>query len=113
MIPTTLGNIIGGGLFVGVAYWYLYLTGEGDVEVDFNTGGIGLAMEAGGPMGRTSQNDKNVIEGQDPIEEKVSHLPHSGGNMTSGISRELSADKYAKRKGVESNERENGSDDTV
>lgn len=24
MIPVTLGNIIGGSLFVGVAYWYLY-----------------------------------------------------------------------------------------
>jgi formate/nitrite transporter len=28
MIPAALGNIIGGGLFVGVLYWYLYLTGD-------------------------------------------------------------------------------------
>lgn len=25
MIPALLGNIVGGGVFVGVVYWYLYL----------------------------------------------------------------------------------------
>ncbi|AGF58548.1 formate/nitrite transporter [Clostridium saccharoperbutylacetonicum] len=25
LIPVTLGNIIGGGIFVGVAYWYVYI----------------------------------------------------------------------------------------
>jgi formate/nitrite transporter FocA (FNT family) len=24
LIPVTLGNIVGGGLFVGMAYWYSY-----------------------------------------------------------------------------------------
>ncbi|KAF2673237.1 Formate/nitrite transporter, partial [Microthyrium microscopicum] len=28
MIPALLGNIVGGGLFVGTAYWYLYICGE-------------------------------------------------------------------------------------
>ncbi|KAF2771209.1 formate/nitrate family transporter [Teratosphaeria nubilosa] len=28
MVPALIGNIIGGGLFVGVVYWYLYLTGD-------------------------------------------------------------------------------------
>ncbi|THY23811.1 Formate/nitrite transporter [Aureobasidium pullulans] len=28
MIPALLGNIVGGGLFVGVVYWYLYLAGN-------------------------------------------------------------------------------------
>ncbi|GAB7343063.1 hypothetical protein MBLNU457_1149t1 [Dothideomycetes sp. NU457] len=28
MIPSLIGNIIGGGLFVGVMYWYLFLTGD-------------------------------------------------------------------------------------
>lgn len=27
MIASVCGNIIGGGLFVGAMYWYLYLTG--------------------------------------------------------------------------------------
>ncbi|KAK4575222.1 hypothetical protein LTR86_001074 [Recurvomyces mirabilis] len=30
MIPALLGNIVGGGLFVGVVYWYLYLSGDSD-----------------------------------------------------------------------------------
>jgi hypothetical protein len=30
MVPAGLGNIFGGGLFVGVLYWYIYLTGEGE-----------------------------------------------------------------------------------
>lgn len=29
MIPALIGNTIGGALFVGAVYWYLYLTGEG------------------------------------------------------------------------------------
>ncbi|KAF2771084.1 Formate/nitrite transporter [Teratosphaeria nubilosa] len=33
LIPTLLGNMLGGGLFVGAVYWYLYLTGEGGVEL--------------------------------------------------------------------------------
>lgn len=35
MIPSVLGNIVGGGLFVGVLYWYLYLAGN-DVEIHFD-----------------------------------------------------------------------------
>jgi len=110
LIPTVIGNMIGGGMFVGAAYWYLYLTGEGSIDIDFNVGSLESAMEAGGPMGgkRQLQNiggqtavengamsNGMVIEGQEPPE-----LPHSGGNMRSGISKELSADSYAKRKGT-------------
>lgn len=28
IIPTVLGNIVGGGLFVGTYFWYLYLQGN-------------------------------------------------------------------------------------
>jgi formate/nitrite transporter len=34
MIPALLGNIVGGGLFVGVVYWYLYLSGKDTVVID-------------------------------------------------------------------------------
>lgn len=35
MIPALLGNIVGGGVFVAAAYWYLYITGtDGPVVVD-------------------------------------------------------------------------------
>lgn len=29
MIPALLGNLVGGGVFVAVVYWYLYLVGNG------------------------------------------------------------------------------------
>ena len=28
LLPVTIGNIIGGGVFIGLAYWYLYLRKE-------------------------------------------------------------------------------------
>ncbi|KAF2161561.1 hypothetical protein M409DRAFT_27957 [Zasmidium cellare ATCC 36951] len=34
MIPALIGNIIGGGVFVGVVYWYLHMTNEPPVAVD-------------------------------------------------------------------------------
>lgn len=102
LIPTTIGNIIGGGLFVGAAYWYLYMTGEGAVEVDFNLDSLDTAMEVGGPMGRISRkkgsdhNNGAVIEGKDPIltPQQSINLPHSGSQMTSALGKELSGEKY-------------------
>ena len=34
MIPAALGNILGGSLFCGVYYWYMYLAWDGPVKVD-------------------------------------------------------------------------------
>ncbi|KAK4496493.1 hypothetical protein PRZ48_012473 [Zasmidium cellare] len=34
VVATLIGNIIGGGLFVGAAYWYLHLTNEPPVPID-------------------------------------------------------------------------------
>lgn len=135
MIPTALGNMIGGGLFVGGMYWYLYLTGEGDVDVSFDMGGLASAMEAGGPMQHVnSWKDSNrdpaqplVINGVDAMqhgqqdsakEEKIAsptqggkvstqhHLPHSAGTMHSGIGRELGDEKVMKRKGEDESSQE-------
>jgi hypothetical protein len=36
MIPSFLGNAVGGGLFSGVVYWYLFLAGT-EVEIHFDT----------------------------------------------------------------------------
>lgn len=122
LIPTTLGNMIGGGLFVGAIYWYLYLTGEGNVDVSFDLGGLASAMEAGGPMGRDKTIDRaNVIngvpsrgaEGEDVRIASPGmgghmvgdHLPHSGTMMHSSVGKELRADKYAKRKGSDESEK--------
>lgn len=100
LIPTALGNMIGGGLFVGAIYWYLYLTGEDNVEVSFDMGGLASAMEAGGPMGRTrtwsarhaaaaASQQPQVIEGIDSRgqqnysseEEKIAS-PGLGGHVS-------------------------------
>lgn len=92
MIPTALGNIVGGGLFVGTAYWYLYLTGAGAVAIEFDTGTIRTAVEAGaGPR---------VITGQDPDAMENGHLvgrasprsqdSASTGHLMSAIGKELS-----------------------
>ncbi|KAL6709266.1 hypothetical protein ACN47E_001673 [Coniothyrium glycines] len=34
IIPALLGNIIGGGFFVGCLYWYLHLQGQSDIAID-------------------------------------------------------------------------------
>lgn len=44
IIPAFLGNVVGGGLFVGVLYWYLHLQGEDAVLVD------GVAFQGGHPI---------------------------------------------------------------
>ena len=115
MIPTALGNIVGGGLFVGAAYWYLYLTGVGPDEIKFDLGGLDSAMEAGGPMGRShrksvpdtgsgsgsSSNKEEVLDGREPEVGDPNHVhsvPSSGLHMGSGLGRELNAELYAKPK---------------
>ncbi|KAL8639336.1 MAG: hypothetical protein Q9228_003628 [Teloschistes exilis] len=98
LIPTLLGNIVGGGVFVGAIYWYLYLMGTGAVEVDFNTsGGLGNAAE-----GRTQVIDvvKQQQEGGVSSGEMLNpqQLPHSGSGMRSGVAEELDAKLYATSK---------------
>jgi hypothetical protein len=90
-LSTALGNIVGGGLFVGTVYWYLYLTGEMAVQINFDLGSIATAMEAGGPMrperkarhesaaGRGSESE-TVIDGQDP------HASQSNGTSSGYMS---------------------------
>lgn len=58
MIPALLGNTIGGGLFVGIMYWYLYMTGDEAVAPDFDkanslhgTGASATSDEMAGPTG--------------------------------------------------------------
>ena len=112
MIPTTLGNVIGGGLFVGGIYWYLYLTGEGSDNITFNIGGLDSAMEVGGPMGLShprsvpdpakKEKEGQMMNGKEPEQghpDHITSLPSSDQTMTSGLGRELTAEKYTSRKG--------------
>lgn len=34
VIPALLGNIVGGGFFVGTLYWYLHLEGQNEIAID-------------------------------------------------------------------------------
>ena len=114
MIPTALGNTLGGGLFVGGMYWYLYLTGPGSGDIKFDLGGLDSAMEGGGPIrpsirksdpnSQSSQEEKDgrITEGKGPGEGHPNHvgsLPSSDQQMASGLGRELSAEIYTHRKG--------------
>ncbi|KAI9723555.1 MAG: hypothetical protein M1828_004151 [Chrysothrix sp. TS-e1954] len=92
MVASTLGNIVGGGLFVGAMYWYLYLSGEAGVAVGFNIGAEETAIEGGaGPL-RISGRDPDAMNGA-----ATPGAGSSGGQLMSGIGRDLSDDSmYAK-----------------
>ena len=104
-------------MFVGGMYWYLYLTGEGSDSITFNIEGLDSAMEVGGPVGPPRQ--RSVSDSMRGNEEKgtkmmnaneprqchpnhVASLPSSDQAMTSGLGRELTAEKYTSRRGVTS-----------
>lgn len=99
LIPTLLGNIVGGGLFVAVPYWYLYLHGQ-ETPIDFNVGAVSTAEQSGGGLGSSPSripNVHHVIHGREIDDHHpANQLPHSGAVMTSGISSELSGEKYGK-----------------
>lgn len=63
-IPALLGNIVGGVLMVGTAYWYLNLTGGPEVSIDgveFGTAPQRLTGESPGtstPVHRRSSEEK-------------------------------------------------------
>lgn len=97
MIPTTIGNMIGGSVMVALPYWYLYLTGEGSAEVDFNVGPVQSAIrEIGGPV-RREEGNGHVLKGREiDTEHPAALLPHSGAGMASAVSRELDQEKYGK-----------------
>ncbi|KAF2083751.1 hypothetical protein K490DRAFT_60208 [Saccharata proteae CBS 121410] len=111
MIPTALGNLVGGGLFVATAYWYLYLTGEVGVAVSFDIGSLSTAEQKDRQRLRNSQEQQygGVVEGIDPNETseksppstsqaaRPDTLPHSGSPLMSGLAKELGdGTKYTK-----------------
>jgi hypothetical protein len=76
MIPSALGNIVGGGLFVGGVYWYLCLAGN-EVEIHFDE----------------NVQDHAVFEQGVPIDGRV---PDSAGNARSGVAKELNGSQFKK-----------------
>ena len=56
MIPVTIGNIIGGSLFVGVTYWYLFSAKKADKDATAESGTASL--QKNGPA--VKQNERMV-----------------------------------------------------
>jgi hypothetical protein len=88
MIPSLIGNIIGGGVFTGVLYWYLYLAGT-EVPIHFDTAPLDVAdYERGGSL----QNVITATSGATGCvqETKTRHIvPDSGNGAVSGIAKDL------------------------
>jgi len=102
MIPSFLGNAIGGGLFTGVVYWYLFLAGT-EVEIHFDTMPTDTAVyEQGGPLERTiTATGAGTGYGRETNggETKTPHdttIPDSGNRGISGIAREFHAKHFKK-----------------
>jgi hypothetical protein len=75
MISSAIGNIIGGGLFVGGVYWYLYLEGT-EVEIHFDNAGVDNAVyEQGGPIGDA-------------------RVPDAAGTAQSGLAKDLHGSQF-------------------
>jgi hypothetical protein len=105
MIPSFLGNFIGGGLFTGVVYWYLYLAGEEDVPIHFDAD-IGAqhtaVFEQGGPVSRTVTGAGGVVEmngyGHGHGEKHMNGIPDSGNMARSGIASDYHGAQFKREK---------------
>lgn len=69
LIPTLLGNWIGGGIFVGVVYWYIYLYDEApatfDTTAKIDTGNVSQSTTA--PGRHPSQETETATNRQGPV----------------------------------------------
>ena len=90
MIPSFLGNAIGGGLFTGVVYWYLFLAGS-EVELYFDTMAADTAVyEQGGPLEREITSTGAGTANRDEVKAHHNHaVPDSGNRGVSGLAKEL------------------------
>lgn len=94
MIPAALGNIVGGGLFVGVMYWYLFLAGN-DVEIHFDHSPYDIAVYEQGGLGSRNPSVATAV-------------PDSAGNAQSGLAKDLHAGLFKKERDSD-NPNSNGS----
>lgn len=101
MIPSLLGNIVGGGLFTGVLYWYLFLAGT-EVEIHFDTMPLDTAVyEQGGPLqhqitGTGAGTGYQNVHGPEVKEGHSHSIPHSGNGGVSGLAKEFHAKHFNK-----------------
>ncbi|KAI0475574.1 Formate/nitrite transporter [Xylariaceae sp. FL0804] len=99
LIPSLIGNIVGGVLFMSLPYWYFYLSGSEGVHIHFDLNPIKTAMEVGGPMENHHRGPSTVTHASS---ERNDQLPDSKSDAQSGLAEELSAEKYGKYKPLNS-----------
>jgi len=100
MIPSFLGNVIGGGLFTGAIYWYLFLEGD-DVEIHFDTMPMDTAVyEQGGPLQHEiTATGAGTAYGNEAKTTRNGHtMPDSGNSGVSGLAKELHGKMFKKDK---------------
>lgn len=62
MIPVCLGNIVGGGLFVGVAHWYMFLYRGGTEGTSVGAPGfLSRVLTGQKTTGSSSRSSDNAI----------------------------------------------------
>ncbi|RFU30799.1 hypothetical protein B7463_g5518, partial [Scytalidium lignicola] len=95
MIPSGLGNIVGGGLFTGALYWYLFLWNE---EVSIHFDNLPIETTEFGAAPGTSQMKSGNATGYEISEGKVTHrtIPDSGNMARSGIAKDYHIDHFKK-----------------
>ncbi|TAQ83136.1 hypothetical protein B7494_g8539 [Chlorociboria aeruginascens] len=97
MIPSLIGNFIGGGLFTGVIYWYLYLAGT-DVPIHFDGIPMDTAVyEQGGPVEHTvTATGAGTGYGHESKNAAQHPVPDSGNHAISGLAKDLHATIFRK-----------------
>jgi len=96
MIPSGLGNIVGGGLFTGVLYWYLFLHDQ-EVPIHFDNLPIDTAVFGTAP-GSGDMTGTRVKFGstEGKVEQNEQILPDSGNQAQSGIARDYHISHFKK-----------------
>ncbi|PQE28817.1 formate nitrite transporter family protein [Rutstroemia sp. NJR-2017a WRK4] len=93
MIPSLLGNIIGGGLFCGAVYWYLFLADGESIPIHFDYSPANTAVyEQGGPIQRqiTASGAGTAFDHHhNTNEQQADEIPNSGNGAHSGIAKDL------------------------
>lgn len=106
MIPSLLGNIVGGALFCGAIYWYLFLA-DTEVEIHFDNerSAMDIAVyEQGGPLepsitatGAGTGYGNGHANGN-AASHKVGGIPDSGNKGLSGMAKEFHIKHFEKKK---------------
>ena len=100
MIPSFLGNAIGGGLFTGAIYWYLFLAGN-EVEIHFDTMPMDTAVyEQGGPLHHeiTATGAGTAYGNEEKTTHNMHAVPDSGNGGVSGLAKELHGKMFKRDK---------------